>query len=117
MACQKLGQPVPDSNLARESNSAVSQQMQRYSPSAWLALYLPEYGRSAPSWRVTVYESAGSSLRHSSSVWTTRATSRLPWLTPAAENSSIVTLAGTPGFVSAAGLAAERAQARRGHLP
>jgi hypothetical protein len=26
---QKLGQPVPDSNLVRESNSAVSQQMQR----------------------------------------------------------------------------------------
>jgi hypothetical protein len=26
---QKLGQPVPDSNLAFDSNSAVSQQMQR----------------------------------------------------------------------------------------
>ena len=31
---QKLGQPVPDSNLFFESNSAVSQQMQRYRPSA-----------------------------------------------------------------------------------
>ncbi len=30
---QKLGQPVPDSNLVFESYRAVSQQMQRYKPS------------------------------------------------------------------------------------
>ena len=33
MGFQKLGHPVPDSNLVFESYSAVSQQMQRYSPS------------------------------------------------------------------------------------
>ena len=32
MGCQKLGQPVPESNLVSELNSARSQQMQRNSP-------------------------------------------------------------------------------------
>ena len=32
MGCQKLGHPVPDSNFVAESKSALSQQMQRYSP-------------------------------------------------------------------------------------
>ena len=31
---QKLGHPVPDSNLVFESNKAVSQQMHRYKPAA-----------------------------------------------------------------------------------
>ena len=29
IGCQKLGHPVPDSNFVAESNSALSQQMQR----------------------------------------------------------------------------------------
>jgi peptide methionine sulfoxide reductase MsrA len=32
MGCQKLGQPVPDSNLVSDLNSARSQQMQRKTP-------------------------------------------------------------------------------------
>jgi hypothetical protein len=32
MGAQKLGQPVPDSNLVLELNNAVSQQMQRKTP-------------------------------------------------------------------------------------
>ena len=32
MGCQKLGQPVPESNFAAELKRAVSQQMQRKSP-------------------------------------------------------------------------------------
>ncbi len=32
IGCQKLGQPVPESNLVSELNSAVSQQMQRKMP-------------------------------------------------------------------------------------
>src|SRR5689334_11130566 len=81
---QKLGQPVPDSNFVRESYSAVSQQMQRYRPSAWLSLYAPEYGRSVPSRRVTVYDSSPSCLRHSASSFTTFATVDLPRLLPLA---------------------------------
>jgi hypothetical protein len=34
IVCQKLGHPVPESNFVFESYSAVSQQMQRYKPSA-----------------------------------------------------------------------------------
>ena len=44
MGCQKLGQPVPDSNLVLESKRTVLQQMQVYSPSAWLLAYLPVTG-------------------------------------------------------------------------
>ena len=51
IGCQKLGQPVPDSNLVFESKSSVSQQIQWYSPSAWLSAYLPVPGRSVPACR------------------------------------------------------------------
>jgi hypothetical protein len=34
IGCQKLGKPAPDSYLVLESYNAVSQQMQRYIPSA-----------------------------------------------------------------------------------
>src|SRR5262245_2074989 len=34
IGCQKLGQPVPDSNFVFESKSTVSQQMQWYRPSS-----------------------------------------------------------------------------------
>jgi hypothetical protein len=32
MGAQKLGQPVPDSNLVLELNNAISQQIQRKTP-------------------------------------------------------------------------------------
>src|SRR6187551_2895257 len=82
---QKLGQPVPESNLCFESNNVVAQQMQRYVPSAWLSLYFPVNGRSVPDLRATWNDKASSCLRHSSSVLTTRATLTVPALIPAAE--------------------------------
>jgi hypothetical protein len=36
MGAQKLGQPVPDANFVSALNNAVSQQMQRNMPFAWL---------------------------------------------------------------------------------
>jgi hypothetical protein len=58
IGCQKLGQPVWESNLVLESYSAVSQQMQRYSPEARLPSYSllsysPLNAISVPAWRVT----------------------------------------------------------------
>ena len=50
---QKLGQPVPDSNLVAASYRAVSQQMQRNTPFRCSSSKAPEYARSVPSWRVT----------------------------------------------------------------
>src|SRR5438094_2720316 len=46
--CQKLGQPVPESNLVAESNSGWSQQTQRYSPSPLVFQYAPEHANSVP---------------------------------------------------------------------
>jgi hypothetical protein len=34
IAAQKLGQPVPDSNLVADVNRGASQTMQRYTPSS-----------------------------------------------------------------------------------
>src|SRR6516162_8440489 len=50
---QKLGHPVPESNLASELNSAVPQQTHRYSPLARNSSYSFVNGRSVPPWRVT----------------------------------------------------------------
>ena len=91
---QKLGQPVPDSNLVFESNNAVSQQMQWYRPAAWLFQYSPEKGRSVPACRVTTNASADNCSRHCASVLTTRAISTTPVLFASAENNSILTVAG-----------------------
>src|SRR6188768_2900715 len=66
--CQKLGQPVPESNLVRESNSGVSQPTQKYTPSAWLSQYSLRNGGSVPCWRATRYCSDVRRARHSESV-------------------------------------------------
>src|ERR1700755_1172001 len=78
MARQKLGQPVPESNLVFESNRAVLQQMQRYRPSASLWSYAPEKGASVPAWRVMLKEAGVSCARHCASVLTTLST----WTSP-----------------------------------
>lgn len=64
---QKLGRAVPESNSVAESNKAVSQQMQRDTPMAWLFGFSFVYGRSVPAWRVTSKETGVSSFFHSSS--------------------------------------------------
>jgi hypothetical protein len=105
MGCQKLGQPVPDSNLVLESYNAVSQQMQRYRPSAWLDAYAPEKGRSVPARRVTSYASAESWLCQSASLLISFATRSSPVLRPAAEKFSMdtsVLAIGAEGPVAAA---------------
>src|SRR4051794_74180 len=53
IGCQKLGQPVPELNLARELNSSAPQQTQAYVPFAWLLSSLPENGGSVDFIRVT----------------------------------------------------------------
>src|SRR5262249_21144168 len=42
IGCQKLGQPVPESNLVRDENSSASQQAQTNVPLKWPVAYRPE---------------------------------------------------------------------------
>jgi hypothetical protein len=49
----KLGQPLPESNLSSELNSAAPQQVHRQVPGSLQWLYFPVNGRSVPLWRVT----------------------------------------------------------------
>src|SRR5262249_6461626 len=67
MGLQKLGQPVPDSNLAREPNKGASQPTQVYVPTAWLFQNLPENGGSVAFIRVTLKAAGDNSLAHSRS--------------------------------------------------
>jgi hypothetical protein len=69
IGCQKLGQPVPDSNLVFESKSTVSQQIQLYRPSAWLLAYFPVAGRSVPACRAISNCSGVSCFFHSASAF------------------------------------------------
>src|SRR6266699_2463169 len=65
---QKLGQPVPESNLASDLNSGAPQPMQWYMPVPLLFQYFPVNAGSVPHWRVTRNCSGVSCSRHSSSV-------------------------------------------------
>src|SRR5579883_1131704 len=69
---QKLGQPVPESNLVFELKSGRPQQMQVYVPLAWLFAYLPVPAGSVALSRVTMYCSGVRILAHCSFVLTTR---------------------------------------------
>src|SRR5258708_4316606 len=91
MGCQKLGQPVPDSNFVLESKRTVLQQTQLYSPSAWLLAYLPVPGASVPAWRVTSNCSAVNCFFHSASGFSTFSTSATPVRTPDESNSTMRT--------------------------
>ena len=68
---EKLGQPVPDSNLVDASNSGVPQPAQWYVPSSWQSQYFPVKARSVPAWRSTWNCSGESSSRHSESAFST----------------------------------------------
>src|SRR5947209_3588560 len=68
---KKLGQPVPESNLASDAKSSAPQQTQRYTPRAWLFAYLPENGGSVSLRRVTWNWGTVSSFAHSLSVFDT----------------------------------------------
>ncbi len=50
---KKLGQPVPESNFASESNSSLPQQMQVNMPSRFSSLSGLVKARSVPCWRAT----------------------------------------------------------------
>ena len=52
--CQKLGQPVPESNFAFASKSGSPQQMHSYMPGSLASWYLPVKARSVPCLRVTL---------------------------------------------------------------
>ena len=64
----KLGQPVPESNLASEANSSAPHAAQRYMPSSWQSKYSPVNGASVPACLSTRYWAGVSSCRHCSSV-------------------------------------------------
>src|ERR1700685_2610832 len=68
MGAQKLGQPVPDSNLVSELNNALLQQMQRYMPLSCRLKYSPVNALSVPSLRVTWNCNGVNCCFHSSSV-------------------------------------------------
>jgi hypothetical protein len=70
MGCQKEGQPVPESNLASESNSGEPQQAQRYIPASWQSQYSPVKAGSVPFSRHTWYCSGVSCVLHSCSDFT-----------------------------------------------
>src|SRR5262245_847321 len=65
---QKLGQQVPDSNLAYDANRGAPQHTHLNVPSRFSRLSVCEKAGSVPCWRVTRYSSGVSSFRHSSSV-------------------------------------------------
>src|SRR5580704_16280410 len=96
MGCQKLGQPVPDSNLVSELNRALSQQMQRNKPLSCKSQYFPLKALSVPELRVTSNSSAESCLRHSASLFTTLGTFTFCRRLPASENCTTVTSPGVP---------------------
>src|SRR5262249_17296187 len=91
IGCQKLGHPVPESNLVSDENSALPQQMQRNRPFSCHSAYLLLNARSVPFWRVTSYCSGVSCFCHSESVLTTLFSPTIPFLSPASVNSAIRT--------------------------
>src|SRR5208283_4269730 len=94
MGSQKLGQPVPESNLVAELNSALLQQTQRKMPLACRSQYWPVKARSVPAWRVTSNCSGVNCAFHSASVFTTLGTRLGPIFSPSSLNSTISTYVG-----------------------
>src|SRR5438067_552331 len=78
IGCQKLGQPVPESNFVWASNRGCPQQTQRYTPSCLLFQYSPVKARSVPFSRVTRYWASDNCCRHSASLFTTLSPIGLP---------------------------------------
>ncbi len=48
IGCQKLGQPLPESNFVSEENNSSPQQVHLKLPSNFVELYFPENGGSVP---------------------------------------------------------------------
>src|ERR1700739_3243127 len=71
MAFQKLGHPVPLSNLVSEEYRCSAQPAQLNTPRRCSSLSGLLYGASVPALRSTSYSGAVRSLRHSASVWVT----------------------------------------------
>ncbi len=67
-ARSKLGQPVPDSNLASVSKSAAPQPAQWNTPAPSTWRRSPDHGGSVPARRRTAYRAGESCAFHSSSV-------------------------------------------------
>src|SRR5581483_288701 len=97
---QKLGQPVPDSNLVFELNSALSQQMQRYSPVSCKFQYCPEKANSVSACRVISKALGESCCFHSASDFTTFGTFTVFNFSPASENWTMVTSWGGPSLAA-----------------
>src|SRR5690606_17864398 len=94
IGCQKLGQPVPDSNLVAESYNAVSQHRQRNTPLPVSRGKAAGKAASGPSWGGAWYDGGGSWRRHSASHFTTRGNCARRNRVPSSENSTIGTSAG-----------------------
>src|SRR5580698_2857633 len=107
---QKLGQPVPESNLVLELNSARSHPAQRKIPLSSRFQYAPVNARSVSSCRSTQYASFESFFLHSASARITLGTVTVRCRSPASENCTIVTVAGP---WSAASGSADATVARR----
>src|SRR5271157_2867601 len=88
---QKLGQPVPESNLVAEVKRAFLQHTQRKIPLACRSQYWPVKACSVPSLRVTSNCSGVNWARHSASVLTTFSMRFGPIFSPESLNSTIST--------------------------
>src|SRR5450759_5296393 len=82
MGAQKLGQPVPESNLVAELKSAFLQHTQRKIPLACKSQYWPVKACSVPACRVTLNCPGVNCARHSASVLTTFFTRSGPIFSP-----------------------------------
>src|SRR5882724_9462409 len=100
MASQKLGQPVPESNLEFESKSALPQSTQRYSPGACWSYSAPEKANSVAARRVTSYCSGVSCFFHSDLLLRTFGSVYTPSLAPSSANFTILTGLASPSASS-----------------
>ena len=102
IGCQKLGQPVPESNSVAASYSAVVQATQRNSPGTAGRSCSPLNARSVPSRRMMSYAAGDSRCRHCASLSTSFATLRAPRSWPASSKISSNASPGVPTGVFAA---------------
>ncbi len=102
IGCQKLGQPVPESNSVASSYSALAQATQRNRPGTAGRSCSPLNAGSVSSWRITSYAAHDSRCRHCASLSTSFATLRAPRSWPASSKISSSTSPGVPTGVFAA---------------
>src|SRR6201981_2762597 len=102
MGAQKLGQPVPESNLVSDVNKGAPQPTQWYVPGSLVFQYLPVKARSVPAWRVGLFCWGASCACHSASLFeilgvfaATLFAMKMTFLL--AKMSSVHWMCGTPG--------------------